>query len=99
MAHPPSVAAPGSRPAIAAVVLGFAHGVFVDGIMLHQALQWHHFLSLVPGEALRDIRAQILSEGIFHVALYVYGCSGAPTAALEELSSSLAISGVRRRSG
>ncbi len=49
-----------SRPAFAAGVLGFALGGFFDGIMLHQVLQWHHFLSLVPGEALRDIRAQIL---------------------------------------
>ena len=70
VAHSPSVAASGSRPAIAAGVLGFALGGFFDGIMLHQVLQWHHFLSLVPGEALRDIRAQILADGVFHVAVY-----------------------------
>jgi uncharacterized membrane protein len=76
VAHPPSVTAPGSRLAIAAGVLGFALGGFFDGIMLHQVLQWHHFLSLVPGEALRDIRAQILADGMFHVAVYAIAALG-----------------------
>jgi len=68
--------APGNRPAIAAGVLGFALGGFFDGILLHQVLQWHHFLSLVPGEALRDIRAQILADGMFHVAVYAIAALG-----------------------
>ena len=62
--------------AVAAGVLGFALGGFFDGIMLHQVLQWHHFLSLVPGEALRDIRAQILADGMFHVAVYIITAIG-----------------------
>jgi uncharacterized membrane protein len=57
-------------------VLGFALGGFFDGILLHQVLQWHHFLSLVPGEALRDIRAQILADGLFHVAVYAVAALG-----------------------
>jgi len=69
-------AVPAIRPAIAAGVLGFALGGFFDGIMLHQVLQWHHFLSLVPGEALRDIRAQILADGMFHVAVYAIAALG-----------------------
>ena len=69
-------AAAGARPAMAAGVLGFALGGFFDGIMLHQVLQWHHFLSLVPGEALRDIRAQILADGVFHVAVYAMTALG-----------------------
>jgi uncharacterized membrane protein len=76
VAHPPSVAASGNRPTIAVGVLGFALGGFFDGIMLHQVLQWHHFLSLVPGEALRDIRAQILADGMFHVAVYAIATLG-----------------------
>ena len=66
----------GRGPAFAAGVLGFALGGFFDGIMLHQVLQWHHFLSLVPGEALRDIRAQILADGLFHVAVYAVAALG-----------------------
>jgi uncharacterized membrane protein len=68
--------APGDRPAIAAGVLGFALGGFFDGILLHQVLQWHHFLSLVPGEALRDIGVQILADGLFHVAVYAIAAFG-----------------------
>lgn len=31
-----------------AAVLGFALSGFFDGVLLHQILQWHHLLSLVP---------------------------------------------------
>ena len=41
-----------------AIVLGFALGGFFDGIVLHQILQWHHLLSLVP--AVDSIRLQVL---------------------------------------
>ncbi len=67
---------PAGRPVFVAGVLGFALGGFFDGILLHQVLQWHHFLSLVPGEALRDIRAQILADGPFHVAVYAIAALG-----------------------
>lgn len=50
---------------------GFALGGFFDGILLHQILQWHHLLSNV--EAARDIRLQILADGLFHAAMYVIG--------------------------
>jgi uncharacterized membrane protein len=50
-----------------ALLTGFALGGFVDGVLLHQILQWHHLLSLVlPPDALR---AQILWDGLFHVAM------------------------------
>lgn len=39
-------------------VLGFALGGFFDGILLHQILQWHHLLSLVP--AVDSLRLQVL---------------------------------------
>jgi hypothetical protein len=73
---PSATATSAGRPAVAAGVLGFALGGFFDGILLHQVLQWHHFLSLVPGEALRDIRAQILADGLFHVAVYAVAALG-----------------------
>ncbi|WP_207099421.1 DUF2243 domain-containing protein [Paracoccus shandongensis] len=49
-------------------LLGFALGGFFDGILLHQILQWHHLLSLVPGMA--DLRVQILWDGYFHALMY-----------------------------
>ena len=57
-----------------AVLLGFALGGFFDGIMLHQVLQWHHLLSLVPGAG--DLRAQILYDGLFHILMYVLAVVG-----------------------
>ena len=50
------------------MLLGFALGGFFDGILLHQILQWHHLLSLVPGMA--DIRLQVLWDGYFHALMY-----------------------------
>ena len=72
----PTGSLPTGRLLAAGGVLGFALGGFFDGILLHQVLQWHHFLSLVPGEALRDIRAQILADGMFHVAVYAIAALG-----------------------
>ena len=55
-------------------VLGFALGGFFDGILLHQILQWHHLLSLVPGVA--DLRTQVLWDGYFHALMYVIAVVG-----------------------
>lgn len=49
--------------------LGVALGGFFDGILLHQILQWHHLLSLVPG--MTDLRTQVLWDGYFHALMYV----------------------------
>lgn len=59
------------RPAF---VLGFAAGGLFDGILLHQILQWHHLLSLVPGVA--GLRGQVLWDGYFHAFLYLAGGLG-----------------------
>lgn len=55
-------------------VLGFAFGGFADGILLHQILQWHHLLSLVPG--LTDVRTQVLWDGYFHALMYLTAAVG-----------------------
>ena len=60
----------------AGFVLGFAFGGFFDGILLHQVLQWHHLLSLVDAEAVRDIRVQSLADGLFHVLMYAIATAG-----------------------
>jgi uncharacterized membrane protein len=54
---------------MSATALGFALGGFFDDILLHQILQWHHLLSLVPGMA--DLRLQMLWDGYFHALMYV----------------------------
>jgi uncharacterized membrane protein len=55
-------------------VLGFALGGFFDGIVLHQILQWHHLLSLVPG--MDDLRLLVLWDGYFHLLMYAIAFAG-----------------------
>ena len=56
--------------------LGFAFGGFSDGILLHQILQWHHLLSAVDGSPFRDLRVQIVADGLFHALHYVVALVG-----------------------
>lgn len=57
-----------------AFVFGMGVGGFVDGIVLHQLLQWHHLLShtesgntkTVPG-----LELNTLADGVFHSAMWV----------------------------
>lgn len=68
---------PASRSLLwAGGILGFALSGFFDGILLHQLLQWHHLFSLVPGEAWRDMRNQILVDGLFHLLMYAIAAVG-----------------------
>ncbi len=60
----------------AGYLLGFALGGFFDGILLHQVLQWHHLLSAVEGAPFRDLRVQVLADGLFHVAMYIIAAVG-----------------------
>jgi uncharacterized membrane protein len=57
-----------------AIWLGVALGGFFDGIVLHQILQWHHLLSAV--QAVRDLRLQLLADGLFHALMYVVAAVG-----------------------
>src|SRR5690606_17787501 len=69
----PEKAAAGA-PRGAWIMIGFALGGFFDGILLHQILQWHHLLSGL--EAARDIRFQVMADGLFHLAMYVLALAG-----------------------
>jgi uncharacterized membrane protein len=64
------------RVIIASAVTGIGLSGFFDGILLHQVLQWHHLLSLVPGEPFRSLRTQILADGLFHVLMYLITATG-----------------------
>jgi uncharacterized membrane protein len=61
--------------AMAAGALGFALGGFFDGILLHQILQWHHLLSGLS-QAAGDLRFLIMTDGIFHLAMYIVAALG-----------------------
>jgi uncharacterized membrane protein len=47
------------------LVLGLGLGGFVDGIVLHMLLEWHHMLS---GWRPHDVRANMIGDGLFHLA-------------------------------
>lgn len=58
----------------AGLLLGIALGGFFDGIVLHQILQWHHLLSGL--ERVRDLRLQLLADGLFHALMYLLALAG-----------------------
>jgi len=50
-------------------VLGFGFGGLVDGFVLHQLLQWHHFWSSkTRATTVEGLEVNTLADGIFHVA-------------------------------
>ena len=56
------------------LLYGLGFGGFVDGIVLHQILQWHHMVSDVqnyPTATLAGLEANTLADGFFHVATWV----------------------------
>jgi uncharacterized membrane protein len=57
----PNVLGPG-------LLLGVGLGGFVDGIVLHQLLRWHHLLSSRPGVSLN---ANLIADGVFHVGAWL----------------------------
>jgi uncharacterized membrane protein len=56
----------------AGLVLGAGIGGFVDGIVLHQLLEWHHMLSgWYPPAVGRHVRLNMLADGLFHLLCLV----------------------------
>jgi len=55
--------------------MGVGLGGFVDGILLHQVLQWHHMLTGSGGgepmDTVAGLEANTLVDGFFHVATWV----------------------------
>ena len=52
----------------AAMILGIGIGGFIDGIVLHQVLQWHEMLSnKLPPDNLLDKNVNTFWDGIFHL--------------------------------
>ena len=55
--------------------MGLGLGGFVDGIVLHQILQWHHMLTGERGgepmSTVAGLEANTLADGFFHVATWI----------------------------
>jgi uncharacterized membrane protein len=55
------------------LLLGLGLGGFIDGIVLHQILQWHHMLSSVEGDPVNTVaglEVNTLADGFFHMATW-----------------------------
>jgi uncharacterized membrane protein len=60
------------RAAVAGVLLGIGLGGFLDGIVLHQILQWHHMLSSVlPPVTMEAMQTNMLWDGLFHALVWL----------------------------
>jgi len=59
--------------------LGVGLGGFVDGIVLHQILQWHHMLSETeqyPSSTLANLKINTLADGVFHASAWIFVFGG-----------------------
>jgi uncharacterized membrane protein len=67
-ATPPGTRSPAVVPAL---VTGFGLGAFIDGIVLHQLLQWHHLVNAsTPADDLAGLEYNTFWDGVFHVAAW-----------------------------
>jgi uncharacterized membrane protein len=71
---------PGSGRAVApAFLLGIGLGGFIDGIVLHQMLQWHHVLTSTtdhPATTVAGLEENTLADGIFHLGTWLVVLAG-----------------------
>jgi uncharacterized membrane protein len=65
-----------TAPKLPAFLMGVGLGGFVDGILLHQILQWHHMLTGDNGGesagTVAGLEANTLADGFFHLATWVF---------------------------
>jgi uncharacterized membrane protein len=63
----------GSFPLGPGLVLGVGLGGFVDGILLHQILQWHHMLTSAgyPANSVQNYGINTVADGVFHAAAWL----------------------------
>jgi uncharacterized membrane protein len=62
-----------------ALLLGLGLGGFLDGIVLHQLLQWHHMISSTERgslDTLGGLEANTLADGVFHAATWLLTAGG-----------------------
>lgn len=60
------------RARIGGILLGIGMGGFLDGILLHQILQWHNMLSSVmPPTTMAAMKTNMLWDGFFHAFVWL----------------------------
>ncbi len=61
----------------AATLIGIGMGGFVDGIVLHQILQWHQMISAkLPPDTLLNKETNMFWDGIFHAFTWLTAALG-----------------------
>jgi uncharacterized membrane protein len=73
-AHAPPGKAP-PAPMAPALLMGLGLGGFVDGIVLHQILQWHHMLTDTgdhPADTVAGLETNTVADGFFHMGTWVF---------------------------
>ena len=68
-----------ARPRLPGILLGIGLGGFVDGIVLHQILQWHHMLSSegsFPKTTVGGLEDNTLADGLFHAGTWLAVAAG-----------------------
>ena len=60
-------------PLLPGLALGVGLGGFLDGIVLHQILQWHHMLTSAgyPADSVRNLTINTLFDGFFHALTWI----------------------------
>ena len=61
------------------ILLGVGLGGFLDGIVLHQLLQWHHLISSTEAgrlDTVAGLEANTLADGVFHSATWLVTAVG-----------------------
>jgi len=94
----PAAAASSPEPArppskASGLLYGLGFGGFLDGIVLHQVLQWHHMVSHVrayPVTTVAGLEVNTLADGLFHLATWLFVMAGATTALIAWRSGRLA---------
>jgi uncharacterized membrane protein len=64
-----------TSPRVPGFLFGLGLGGFIDGIVLHQVLQWHHMLTGgtggEPSDTVAGLEANTLADGFFLLATWV----------------------------
>jgi uncharacterized membrane protein len=66
-------------PLLPSLLLGVGLGGFIDGIVLHQILQWHHLLTAegcCSSTTVGGLEDNTLADGFFHLATWVAVLAG-----------------------
>jgi uncharacterized membrane protein len=61
------------------LVLGLGLGGFIDGIVLHQILGWHHMVCTTETcqvETVAALKLQVRQDGFFHLAVWILTAIG-----------------------